>query len=261
MSISPLAYVHSDAQLGKNVIIEPFAVVHGDAVIGDNVHVHSHAIIHDGARIGDGCQIFQGAAVGSIPQDLKFNGEDSTLEIGNNTVIREYCTLNRGTAAHGKTSIGADCLLMAYVHVAHDCIIGNHCILVNNVNLGGHVEVGEYAIISAMSMVHQFVKIGPHTMISGGSLVRKDVPPFIKAARTPLAFAGVNSIGLKRRGYTADDIHVIQEAYRRLYLQGLNNSAAVEVIRNEVDDTTAKAEILDFIAASDRGLIKGLTQR
>lgn len=261
MSISSLAHIHADAQIGENVTIDPFAVIHADVVIGDNTHIHSHAIIHEGVQIGQGCQIFQGAAVGSIPQDLKFDGEKTRLVIGDHTVIREYCTLNRGTSAHGTTDIGEHCLLMAYVHVAHDCIIGDHCILVNNVNLGGHVEIGDHAILSAMSMVHQFVKIGSHAMISGGSLVRKDVPPFVKAAREPLSFVGVNSIGLRRRGYSAEQIHDIQEIYRILYLKGFNNTEAVQVIDDEVQQSASRDLVLDFMRKSDRGLIKGFRQR
>lgn len=261
MKISPLAHIHPDATIGRNVTIDPFAVVHEDVTIGDDVHIHSHAVINNGARIGNACQVFQGASVASIPQDLKFDAEQTILEIGDRTIIREYCTLNRGTAAHGTTRIGSDCLLMAYVHVAHDCQIGDHVVLVNSVNLGGHIEIGDYVIIGGMTAVHQFVKIGAHAFISGGSLVRKDVPPFVKAGREPLSFVGINSVGLKRRGFNTDTINNIQEIYRILFVKGYNTSDAISNIEAHVDVSDHRQMVLDFLAQSERGLMKGFRQR
>jgi UDP-N-acetylglucosamine acyltransferase len=255
--IHPLSVVHPDAQLGQNVVVEPFAVINGDVVIGDNCTVSSHAVIADGVRIGNNCRIFHGAILGAIPQDLKFENEQSLLEIGNNVVIREYCTLNRGTKANYKTVIGDNCLLMAYVHVAHDCVIGNNCILANNVNLAGHIQVGAFTVLGGLTAVHQFVKIGEHAMLSGGSLALKDVPPYIKAARNPLGYAGINSTGLRRRGFSTESIHEIQNIYRLLFVRGYNTSQALHIIENDFPVSPEKDSILGFIRASDRGLLKG----
>lgn len=261
MSIHKLAHVDPGAKIGKNVTIEAFAVVEGDVEIGEGSSIGSHAIINNGARIGKNCKIFSGASVASIPQDLKFGGEKTTLEIGDNTVIREYCTLNRGTSAHGRTTIGSNCLLMAYVHVAHDCIIGENVVLVNSVNLGGHIEIGDHAIIGGMSAIHQFVKIGKHVMISGGSLVRKDVPPYVKAAREPLSYVGVNSIGLRRRGFTNKEINHIQQIYRLLFVKGYNTRDAIRVIETTIDASPHRQAVLQFLTAADRGLMKGFRQK
>ena len=228
MSHHPLAVIDPSAIIGKNVVIEPFAHIKSDVVIGDNSYIASHAVICEGARIGKNCSIFHGAVVSSIPQDLKYENEYATLEIGDNTIIREYCTLNRGTKASGKTVIGSNCLLMAYVHVAHDCIIGNHCVLANNVTLAGHIEVGDWAVLGGLTAVHQFVKIGVHAMVSGGSLVLKDVPPFVKVARNPLAYIGINSIGLHRRNFTQEQINHIQDMYRILFVQNNNITKGLE---------------------------------
>ncbi|MEM8909157.1 MAG: acyl-ACP--UDP-N-acetylglucosamine O-acyltransferase, partial [Bacteroidota bacterium] len=211
--------------------------------------------ILDGVRIGEKCKIFPGAILGSIPQDLKFRGEESLLIVGNGVTIREYCTLNRGTRANYETIIGDECLIMAYVHVAHDCVIGEKCILANCVNLAGHIEVGAKAVLGGLSAVHQFVKIGKHVMLGGGSLVRKDVPPFIKAAREPLSYAGINSIGLKRNNFNSDQIGHIQAIYRTLYLQGYNTTQAVEQIRSNIDASPERETILNFISNADRGII------
>jgi UDP-N-acetylglucosamine acyltransferase len=223
--------------------------IHPDARIGDNVQID--------VRLGKNCRIFPGAILGSIPQDIKFKGEYSTLEIGNNVTIREYCTINRGTDASGKTVIKDNCLLMAYVHVAHDCQIGANCILANNVTLAGHIEVGEFAVFGGMAAAHQFVKVGAHTMISGGALVIKDVPPYVKAGRTPLSYAGVNSIGLKRRGFSREQIHAIQDIYRVLFVRGNNITQAIQIIEDSLPDSLEKSEILHFIMHSERGLLKG----
>ena len=209
-----LSVIHPDAQIGNNVHIEPFVTIHKDVVIGDNTWIGSNVVIHDGARIGEHCRIFPGAVISTIPQDLKFHDEYSTVEIGNYVTIREYVTVNRGTEHRRTTKIGDFSMIMAYAHVAHDCILGNHIIVANAVNMGGHVVIDDWAIIGGMCAIHQFTKIGKHSIISGGSLVRKDIPPFIKAGREPIAFEGLNIIGLKRRNFTNESIRELQEIYK-----------------------------------------------
>ena len=253
----PLAYVHPEAKLAENVVIEPFVTIDKDVIIGEGTRIGSSVTILPGVRIGKNCQIFPGAVIGAVPQDLKFRGEYSTVEIGDNTTIREFVTINRGTSAKGKTVIGNNCLLMAYVHVAHDCVVGNNVILVNNTQLAGEVIVDDYAILAGMVAVHQFVHVGSHVMIAGGSLVRKDVPPFIKAGREPLSYVGINSIGLRRRNITNEKIREIQEIYRYIYQKGLNISQAVEIIEAEMPASTERDEILLFIKDSKRGIIRG----
>jgi UDP-N-acetylglucosamine acyltransferase len=259
MSYHPLANVHPDAKIGNNVIIEPFATIKNDVVIGDNSWIGPNAIIWEGSRLGKNVKVYPGASVSSIPQDLKFAGEKTETFIGDNTVIREYVTISRGTTDKFKTQIGSDCLLMAYVHVAHDCIIGNHCILVNSVQVAGHVEIEDWAIIGGSSALHQFVKVGAHVMVSGGSLVRKDVPPFTKAAREPLTYCGINSIGLRRRGFNPEKISEIQEVYRYIFLKGLNNAKALDLVEKELPTSTERDYIIDFIRGSERGIMKGLS--
>ena len=254
--ISPLAHIHPNAQLGKNVIIDPFAVVEGDVIIGDNTHIMTHAVIMKKVTLGKSCRIFPGAVIGAIPQDLKFSGEETTVEIGENTTIRECATVNRGTKDKWKTVVGNNCLLMAYSHIAHDCILGNNVIIANSVQLAGHVEIGDHAIIGGMAAAIQFSKIGAHTYIAGGTEVIKDVPPYIKAGRSPLSYVGVNSVGLQRRGFTSEKINSISEIYRNIYLRGLNISQATEIIENELPDSEEKTEILQFIKASKRGILK-----
>lgn len=253
----PLAYVHPDAKVADNVVIEPFATIHDDVVIGEGTTIGSSATIMPGVRIGKNCRIFPGAVIGAVPQDLKFRGEYSTVEIGDNTTIREFVTINRGTVAKGKTVVGSNCLLMAYVHVAHDCIVGNNVILVNNTQLAGEVIVDDYAILGGMVAVHQFVRVGSHVMLSGGSLVRKDVPPFIKAGREPLSYVGINSIGLRRRNFSNEKIREVQEIYRYIYQKGLNISQAVEIIEAEMPASPERDEVLLFIKDSKRGIIRG----
>jgi len=256
----PLAYIHPQAKIAPNVVIEPFSTIYKNVEIDEGTWIGPNVTIMEGARIGKNCKIFPGAVVSAVPQDLKFIGEETTAIIGDNTVIRECVTINRGTTDKYKTEIGKNCLVMAYVHLGHDCIIGDNCILVNNAQLAGHVLVDDYAIIGGSSAIRQFVKIGAHVMISGGSLVRKDVPPFTKAAREPLRYCGINSIGLRRRGYSNEKINEIQEIYRTLYLKGYNNSKAIDII--ELDHTPSKErdEILNFIRNSDRGIMKGVHQ-
>lgn len=257
MSHHPLANIHPEAKIGKNVVIEAFATVQADVIIGDDCWIGPNAVIWNGARMGKGVRVYPGASVSSIPQDLKFAGEKTETFIGDNTVIREYVTVSCGTNDKFKTVIGKNCLLMAYVHVAHDCIIGDNCILVNAVQLAGHVEVDDWAIIGGASALHQFVKIGAHVMISGGSLVRKDVPPFVKAAREPLAYAGINSVGLRRRGFPSEKINEIQEIYRYVFMKGLNNSKALEELERRVPETEERDHIINFIRNSERGIMKG----
>lgn len=253
----PLAYVHPESQVADNVVIEPFVTVDKDVVIGEGTRIGSNATILPGTRIGKNCRIFPGAVIGAVPQDLKFKGEYTTVEIGDNTTIRECVTVNRGTIARGKTVIGSNCLIMAYVHIAHDCIVGSNVILVNSTQLAGEVTVDDWAIIGGMSAIHQFVRVGTHVMISGGSLVRKDVPPFIKAGREPLSYVGINSIGLRRRNYNNDKIREIQDIYRYIYQKGLNTTQAIEIIEAEMAATPERDEILLFVKDSKRGIIRG----
>jgi len=254
--ISPLASIHPDARIGDQVEIGPFTTIGADVEVGNGTWIGPNVTIMDGARIGADCRIFSGAVLSAIPQDLKFQGERTTVEIGDRSTIRECVTINRGTKAYGKTVVGKDCLIMAYVHIAHDCIIGDHVILVNSVALAGHVEIGDYGIVSGLSAVHQFVKIGAHVMIGGGAMVRKDVPPFITAAGDPLAYAGVNSVGLKRRNFSQEDINEIQTLYRTLYQSGMNVSQAVNRIKDQHSNRPLADLILSFIEQSDRGLIR-----
>ena len=250
-------YIHPEAKIGKNVIIDPFVAIEKNVEIGDGTHVYSHAVILEGARIGKNCQIFPGAVVSAIPQDLKFAGEETTAIIGDNTIVRECVTVNRGTASKGITIIGSNCLLMAYSHVAHDCILGNNIIVGNTTQLAGEVEVDDWAIVSAGTLVHQFTRIGAHVMIQGGSHINKDIPPYVTAGREPIAFCGINTIGLRRRGYTNDEIREIQDIYRYLYLLGLNTTNALEKIEEELPANKYREQILSFIRKSERGILRG----
>ena len=259
MNYHPLANVHPEAVIGANVIIEPFATIQKDVTIGDGSWIGPNAVIWEGSRLGKNVKVYPGASVSSIPQDLKFAGEKTETFIGDNTVIRESVTISRGTVDKHKTVIGKNCLLMAYVHVAHDCIIGNNCIFANAVQVAGHVTIDDWAIIGGASALHQFVKIGAHVMLSGGSLVRKDVPPYAKAAREPLTYAGVNSIGLRRRGFTPEKINEIQEIYRTIFLKGFNNSKALDVVEKEILPSTERDYIINFIRSSERGVMKGFS--
>lgn len=251
------SFIHPEAKIGRNVKVEPFAYIDAQVEIGDDCWIGPHATILRGTKIGNGCKIFPGAVVGAVPQDLKYAGEESILVIEDNVTVRECCTLNRGTKASMLTKVGAGTLLMAYVHVAHDCIIGKNCILANSVNLAGHIEIGDYVILGGVSAVHQFVKIGDHTIIGGGSLVRKDVPPYIKAARDPLSYAGVNTVGLSRRGFTKEDIDHIHEIYRLLFVKHDNVRKATDEIETSMPYSPYKETILDFVRNAERGLMKG----
>lgn len=253
----PLAYIHPDAKIAPTVVIEPFVTIDKNVVIGEGTRIGSNVTIMEGVRIGKNCTIFPGAVIGAIPQDLKFQGEDTLAIIGDNTTIRECVTVNRGTAAKGRTIVGDNCLLMAYCHVAHDCTIGNNVIMSNATQVGGEVTIDDYAILSGGTLVHQFSHIGSHVMIQGGSRVNKDVPPYVKAGRDPLSYAGINSIGLRRRGFSNEQIRDIQDIYRYVYLSGMNTSHAVERIEAELPATKERDEILQFIRNSPRGIIKG----
>ncbi|WP_298369011.1 acyl-ACP--UDP-N-acetylglucosamine O-acyltransferase [uncultured Lutibacter sp.] len=255
----PLAYIHPGAKIARNVVVEPFTTIHNNVEIGSGTWIGSNVTIMEGARIGENCRIFPGAVISAIPQDLKFDGEDSLAIIGNNTTIRECVTVNRGTKALGKTQIGNNCLIMATSHIAHDCIIGDNCILANGSVIAGHVTVGDFAILSGLVAVHQFIHIGEHAMVSGGSLVRKDVPPFTKAGKEPLSYVGINSIGLRRRGFDTEKIREIQNIYRFLYQKNYNNTQALEIIEADMEATKERDQIILFIKNSQRGIMKGYT--
>ncbi len=255
--ISPQAYVSEKAQIGDDVIIEAFAFIEGDVQIASGTWIGPHVTIMNGSRIGRDCKIFPGAVIGAIPQDLKYAGEASTSEVGDRTVIRECVTINRGTTDRMRTAVGDDCLLMAYTHLAHDVLVGNNVIIANSGNIAGHVTIEDWAILEGMVGVQQFVTIGMHVFVAGGSLVRKNIPPYIKAAREPLSYIGVNSIGLRRRGYGNDRILNIEEIYRMLYVQNGNLSQSLRVAETELPTSEDKSIILGFINSSDKGIIRG----
>ncbi len=256
--ISSLASVSKDAQIGQNVRIDPFAVIHEDVIIGNGTRIHSNVALYPGTRIGEDCEVFPGAVLGVVPQDLKFDNEYTTVEIGNNTKIRECVTIHRGTSDKMKTAIGDNCLLMTYVHIAHDCQIGNNVILASYTGLSGHVIIDDFAILEGKVAAQQFAHIGKHAFIGGASLIRKDVPPYIKAAREPLTFAGVNSVGLRRRGYTDEQVREIEDIYRTIYVQNSNLSKGVDAVLQSMDKTPLRDEIIGFIQASDKGVIRGM---
>ncbi|MFD0932169.1 acyl-ACP--UDP-N-acetylglucosamine O-acyltransferase [Psychroflexus salinarum] len=253
----PLAYVHPGAKIAKNVVIEPFTTIHNNVEIGEGTWIGSNVTIMEGARIGKNVSIFPGAVISAVPQDKKFEDEDTITEIGDNTTIRECVTINRGTSDKMKTKVGKNCWIMAYCHIAHDCIVGDNCVFSNNSTLAGHIVVGDYAVLAGMAAVQQFCSIGRHAFITGGSLVRKDVPPFVKAGREPLSYVGINSVGLRRRGFDTDKIREIQNIYRILYQKNYNNSQAVSIIEAEMEATPERDEILQFIKDSQRGIMKG----
>ena len=255
------AFVHKNAIIGKGVTIEPFAYIAENVEIGDGCWIGPNATILDYVKLGKNCKVFPGAVVGAIPQDLKFSGEVSYVEIGDNTIIRECATVNRGTAASGisKTVVGNNCLIMSYAHVAHDCKVGNNVILVSYVGLAGETEVDDFAIIGGHSAAHQFSKIGKHAMISGGSMIGKDIPPFILAGHRPLSYAGINIVGLRRRGFSNEQIEEIKEIYRVIFQSGLNTSDSLAKVEAEFKDSEQRRAIVDFIRSSKRGIIKDVT--
>lgn len=254
---SESAYIDPNAIIGKDVVVEPFSYIAEDVEIGDGTWIGPNVTIMKGARIGKKCRIFPGAVISAIPQDLKYAGEESIAVIGDNTTIREFVTVNRGTKAAYKTVIGNNTLLMAYVHIAHDCVVGNNCILVNSVELAGEVKIDDWAILGGTTVVHQFVNIGGHAFIGGGSKVRKDVPPYVRADRDPLTYLGINSVGLTRRNFGKDKINEIHEIYRWIYQKGLNYSQAREKIEEEFPASPERDYILSFIKNSERGIIRG----
>lgn len=257
--ISPLAYIHPDARLGKDVTVEPFAYITGDVIIGDGCWIGPHASVLDGARLGAHCSVHSGAVVSGVPQDLKFIGEKTTAVIGDHTTIRECATINRGTNAKGVTTVGSHCLIMAYAHVGHDCIVGDHCILVNAVSLGGEVELGDWAIMGGHSAAHQFCKVGAHAMVAGGCVLTKDIPPFTKVAHTPLSFVSVNTLGLRRRGFTNEEIIEIQDMCRILFQNGLSYTNGCNLVEQEFVNSVNPANrdlLINFIRESKRGVIR-----
>ena len=253
----PLAYVHPAAKIASNVVIDPFVTIDQNVEIGEGTRIGSNVTILEGARIGKNCTICSGAVISGVPQDLKFRGEDSVAIIGDNTTIRECVTINRGTASKGKTVVGSNCLIMAYCHVAHDCVIGDNVIMSNATQVAGEVVIDNFAVIGGGALIHQFTHIGQHVMVQGGALVNKDIPPYVRAGRDPISYAGINSIGLRRRNFTNEQIREIQEIYRYLYLSGLNNSDAVERIEAELPASKERDEIILFVRNSKRGIIRG----
>ena len=254
--IHKTAIVSSKAKIGKNVKIEAYAIIKDDVEIGNNCNIGPHTVIYDGARIGNNVVIHQASSIANAPQDLKYAGEKTFLYIGDNTTIREYATLNRGTDATGFSKVGSNCLLMAYTHIGHDCVVGDNCILANAVTLGGHVEIGDFVIIGGLTPVHQFSKVGQHAMIGGGFRIIKDIPPYIVAGSEPLRFSGLNLIGLRRRGFTNDDIAVLKDAYKIIYSPELNFSQAIEKLKDIYSEHQLVKNIVNFISNSSRGIIR-----
>jgi len=252
-----LSYIHPKASIGKDVVIEAFATIEEGVVIGDGCWIGSNAVLMKGATLGKNCNIFPGAVIAAAPQDLKYKGEPTTVEIGDNVTVREFVTINRGTIDRHKTEVGDNSLLMAYVHVAHDCKIGSNCILANNVALAGHVELEDYVVLEGLVAVQQFVKIGAHAFIGGASLIRKNVPPYVKAAREPLSYAGINSIGLRRRGFSNETILSIEDIYRIIYVRSNNITQALNAVELEVAACEEKRNIIRFIRESTKGIIRG----
>ncbi|HIF85042.1 MAG TPA: acyl-ACP--UDP-N-acetylglucosamine O-acyltransferase [Flavobacteriaceae bacterium] len=254
---NPLSHIDPSARIAKNVVVEPFTTIENNVTIGEGTWIGSNVTVMSGARIGKNCSIFPGSVISAVPQDMKFNGEETLVFIGDNTIIRECVTVNRGTTDRNKTVIGKNCLIMAYCHIAHDCIVGDNSIFSNNSTLAGHVTVGSYVILAGMVAVHQFCSIGNHAFVAGGSLVRKDIPPYVKAAREPVSYVGINSVGLRRRGFDNKVIMEIQSIYRTLYQKKYNNTQAVHIMEAEMEATKERDEIILFIKNSQRGIMKG----
>lgn len=252
-----MAYVHPDAKIGKDVKIGPFAVIYEDVIVGDGTIIENGVTLFPGARIGKHCHIFPGACIATIPQDLKFRGEYTTVEIGDNTIIHECATVHRATASKLVTHVGSNCLIMAYCHIAHDCHVSDNVIMSNNVQMAGEVVIDPFAVIGGGTLIHQFTHIGSYCMIQGGTALNKDVPPYTMAARTPACYVGLNSVGLRRHDFTTETITNIQEMYRIIYMCGLNTTHAIDRVAAEFPQTTERDKILDFIRNSDRGIIKG----
>ena len=255
---SKFADVHPNARIHNNVTISSFTTIYEDVEIGEGSWIGPNVTIMDGARIGKNVQIWPGSVVSAIPQDLKYKGELTTFEIGDNTVIREMCTLNKGTTDRMKTVIGKNCLIMAACHVAHDAIVGDHVICANLVGITGHVVVEDWAILEGLVGAQQFIRIGAHSFLAGGTLVRKNVPPYCKAAREPISYIGVNSVGLMRRGFSKEVIQQIEDIYRIIFVRGYNMTKALEAVEAECPDTKERKQILDFIRESKDGIIRGI---
>lgn len=256
----PFAYIHPAAKIHPSVVIDPFVTIDQNVEIGEGTRIGSNVTIFEGSRIGKNCNILPGAVIGAVPQDLKFRGEETLAIIGDNTTLRECVTVNRGTASKGKTVVGSNCLIMAYTHIAHDCVVGDNVIISNATQVAGEVIIDDNAVIGGGTLIHQFCHVGAHTMLQGGSLVNKDVPPYVKAGREPLAYAGINSIGLRRRGFTNEQIYNIQEFYRYLYSSGLNVTDSIERIEAEMPASKERDEIILFIRNAKRGIIRGYSK-
>ena len=255
--IHQLTAVDPRAKIGKNVTIEPFTTIGANVTVGSDTWIGPNVTIMENVKIGKNCKIFPGTVIGAVPQDLKFDGEDTQVIIGDGTTLRECVTINRGTKALGYTKIGNNCLIMATSHVAHDCIVGDNVIIANGCGIAGHVEIGDFVVMGGLSAVQQFGKIGKHVMVSGGSLIRKDIPPYVKVAREPKSYAGINSVGLRRRGFTNDKIFEIQKIYRAIFQMKMNTTQAIEFIEKEMLPTVERDEIIQFIQNSPRGIVKG----
>ena len=254
-NIHPTALVNPEAKLGENIIVGPFAMIESDVEIGDDCIIGPHAVIYNGARLGNRVKIFQGASIANLPQDLKFGGEKTLLIIGDDTVIREFATLHRGTLETGKSQVGKNCLLMAYSHIPHDCSVGDNCIIANSVQIGGHSHIEDWVIIGGLAGLHQFSGVGEHSMIAGATKITQDVPPYILAAHNPAEFNGLNVIGLRRRGFKAEDIQILKEAYKYLYDNSLNVSQALEVIESKLGNNIYVRKVLNFLSGSKRGIV------
>ena len=255
MSVHPTAIVSDKASLGSNIKIGPYALVEDDVEIGDDCEIGPHAVIYNGARVGNRVKIKQSASVSNVPQDLKFANEKSIFIIGDDTVVREFAALHRGTKETGLSSVGKNCLLMAYSHIPHDCTVGDNCIIANSVQIGGHSRIEDYVIIGGNTGVHQFTAIGEHSMVAATIMVSQDVPPFILAGRSPARYLGLNVVGLRRRGFQTEDIETIKNAYSLLYDKGMNVSQAVKVIEDELGSNIYVKKILEFIGKSRRGIV------
>lgn len=256
MNISKNSEIHPEATIGENVTIEAFVRIDKDVVIGEGTWIGANASIYAGARIGKHCKIFPGAVISAEPQDLKFNGEYSTVEIGNYTTIREYATINRGTASKGVTRIGNHCLLMAYSHIGHDSDIGHHCVISNSVQVAGEVIIEDWVVVGGMSAIHQFCRIGTHSMVSGMTGILSDVAPYTKVFGVPAKYIGINAVGMKRREFTKQQINAVHDIYRILFQQGLNTSDALDLIESSIEDSEEKDRIVNFIQKTHRGIIK-----
>jgi len=253
--IHPTALVNPEAKLGENIIVGPFALIEGDVEIGNDCIIGPHSVIYNGARLGNQVKIFQGASIANLPQDLKFGGEKTLLIIGDDTVVREFATLHRGTLETGKSQVGKNCLLMAYSHIPHDCSVGDNCIIANSVQIGGHSHIEDWVIIGGLAGLHQFSRVGEHSMIAGAAKITQDVPPYILAAHNPAEFNGLNVIGLRRRGFKAEDIQILKDAYGYLYSKSLNVSQAVEVIESKLGNNIYVRKVLNFLSGSKRGIV------